>query len=55
MRQRELGISQLAGTQDMPIDAQPSFASPGRGTLSMCTIVAYLQPQNVVGQVSFAC
>lgn len=31
MRQRELGLSQLAGTQDMQIDGTPSFASPSKG------------------------
>lgn len=29
MRQRELGLQQLAGTADMPIDGHPSLSSPG--------------------------
>lgn len=29
MRQRELGLAQIAGTSDMPIDGQPPLASAG--------------------------
>ena len=32
MRQRELGLQQLAGTQDMHIDGAPAPAPPARGT-----------------------
>ena len=29
MRQRELGLAQIAGTSDMPIDGQPPLANSG--------------------------
>lgn len=37
MRQRELGVAQIAGTSDMPIEGQPSMPSSGFNPGNLCT------------------
>lgn len=39
MRQRELGLQQLAGTADMTIDGHPSPFIPGTGARGTVTLV----------------
>ena len=39
MRQRELGLQQLAGTADMAIDGHPSTFTPGPGARGTVTLV----------------
>ena len=39
MRQRELGLQQLAGTADMAVDGHPSTFTPGPGARGTVTLV----------------